>query len=328
MAKYTLELGDIIKNNVNIFDFEYPFYDPSKKTEFEQHFIDHFYFYEIGVETVGRFKHYLKVTLNEKLPYYNMLFRTALIDYEKTKNYNITETINRTNNNSNTSNGYQSSNGSSTDNNTQNNNINRVADNEHADNRNNILDSTSTKTETNDFTRDDTITENNDTTKSNVIDTNNKHVESNTPQGLLSMNDIVNNVFASKAIIDDNKNTTSDTQKDTINKTDKNTEKTEIGVVDKNQGTTTDTNNGTSKDTINETNNSNSSNENNFNNSATNSLTNNGSENENTTRTMSGSYGVITEADMLKKHIELQSTLTTIESKFFDECNDLFMQIF
>jgi hypothetical protein len=50
-----------------------------------------------------------------------------------------------------------------------------------------------------------------------------------------------------------------------------------------------------------------------------------GKTQETYTRTMSGSYGVITEADMLQKHIALQEKLTTIYNDFFEECYDLFV---
>ena len=92
MAKYSVELGDVAKSGLKIFNFEYDFYDVTKKPDFEKKFINHFRFREIGTETVGRFQHYLKCKCDETLPYYNMLFRTSLIDYEKTINYNLVET--------------------------------------------------------------------------------------------------------------------------------------------------------------------------------------------------------------------------------------------
>ena len=39
-----------------LFDFDYPFYDETKRAEFETKFINHFYLREIGSETMGSFK--------------------------------------------------------------------------------------------------------------------------------------------------------------------------------------------------------------------------------------------------------------------------------
>ena len=38
MAKYTVELNDIIKSGYKLFDFDYTFYDETKKPEFEDPF--------------------------------------------------------------------------------------------------------------------------------------------------------------------------------------------------------------------------------------------------------------------------------------------------
>lgn len=105
MAKYTTELRTIIDSGINIFDFDYPFFDETKRAEFEQGFIDHFYFNEIGAETVGRFLHYLKVKFREEIPYFNKMCETALIDYDVKNNYDATETLTRTTTGKNTTTG-------------------------------------------------------------------------------------------------------------------------------------------------------------------------------------------------------------------------------
>lgn len=79
MAKYTAELGEIIQS-VDIFDFDYPIYQDSHKAELEQRIIERYYFREIGFETVGRFKHYLKVKMQEIMPIYNEMFRVIDIN--------------------------------------------------------------------------------------------------------------------------------------------------------------------------------------------------------------------------------------------------------
>ncbi len=79
MAKYTLELRQIVESkNLKVFDFDYNFYDNDLKQNFEQKFIDHYYFNEIGFETIARFKQRLKARLNVIMPYYKQLYQTEL----------------------------------------------------------------------------------------------------------------------------------------------------------------------------------------------------------------------------------------------------------
>ena len=93
MGKYTLTLQEIISNNVNIFDFNYSFYSEEHKEQFEAKFINHFYFDEIGSETVARFKHNLRTMLNEIMPYYTHLYETTIYEYNPILNYDLQEEI-------------------------------------------------------------------------------------------------------------------------------------------------------------------------------------------------------------------------------------------
>lgn len=79
MSKYTLELRRIHQTH-KIFDFDYDFYtnDETIKYNFEDKFINEYYFNEIGFETVGRFKQRLKTKLNKIMPYYKQLYQTEL----------------------------------------------------------------------------------------------------------------------------------------------------------------------------------------------------------------------------------------------------------
>lgn len=79
MAKYTIELRAL--NNppfFKLFDFEYDFYEESKKEQFEQKFIDYFYMREIEHATTEEFKHELRTKLNLIAPYYKQLYETEL----------------------------------------------------------------------------------------------------------------------------------------------------------------------------------------------------------------------------------------------------------
>lgn len=78
MAKYTIELRELVENGYEIFDFDYPFYEPYQKNRFEETFINYYYFYEIGAETITRWKHMLKTQLNLLYTKYEQLYYTIL----------------------------------------------------------------------------------------------------------------------------------------------------------------------------------------------------------------------------------------------------------
>lgn len=99
ISKYTIDIYSMIKDkNFKLFNFDYDFYttDVEIKKKFEQKFIDRYLFNEIGFETVTRFKHYLKTTLNEISPYYKQLYESEMrakdIDFLLNKDYTETFT--------------------------------------------------------------------------------------------------------------------------------------------------------------------------------------------------------------------------------------------
>ena len=67
-----------IRHIQNLFNFDYNFYDEEHKQEFENKFIEHFYFDYIGFETIERFRQRLRELLNRKYPYYKQLYETEL----------------------------------------------------------------------------------------------------------------------------------------------------------------------------------------------------------------------------------------------------------
>lgn len=79
MSKYTLELRHIYNSkNYNLFDFQYNLYDNDLKIYFQEKFFQHFFFHEIGFETVGKFKQRLQAKLNDIYPYYKQLYETQI----------------------------------------------------------------------------------------------------------------------------------------------------------------------------------------------------------------------------------------------------------
>ena len=95
MANYTIEISELIQNNVNIFDFNYPIFQESYRKTFEENFKNYFMFREIGVETVARFKHNLKTQLNLLMPYYNKIYTSQNLEQRILDNYDVTETFER-----------------------------------------------------------------------------------------------------------------------------------------------------------------------------------------------------------------------------------------
>lgn len=95
MANYTIELRKILSSRDIFKAINYNLYENSYKPIFEEKFIKHFYFREIGVETIERFLINLETTLNEIMPYYKHLYQTTTYKYDPILNYDVTETITR-----------------------------------------------------------------------------------------------------------------------------------------------------------------------------------------------------------------------------------------
>ena len=55
----------------------YPIFDEEYRTQLKNKIIDHFYFREIGMETVANFAWFLRRKMNEIMPYYNQLYESV-----------------------------------------------------------------------------------------------------------------------------------------------------------------------------------------------------------------------------------------------------------
>lgn len=77
------KIADIIANSRNkVFDFDYPIFDESYRSVLETKILKHFYLREICAETVGVWKHFLNMRMNEIMPYYNKLYNSELIEFD------------------------------------------------------------------------------------------------------------------------------------------------------------------------------------------------------------------------------------------------------
>ena len=129
MAKYTFELRELfepIKFNPPIYsrsqvedffkDYELSDYLTQEqidvinnagvwnKDKLARKIVDHYYMRESGLETIGLFKHYAKVLMQELMEEYLPLIYSASIQYDPLINVDYTETFDRTANNTGTSN--------------------------------------------------------------------------------------------------------------------------------------------------------------------------------------------------------------------------------
>ena len=120
MSKYTFELRELfepIKFNPPIYtrsqvedffkDYELTDYLTQEqidvinsagiwnKDKLARKIVDHYYMRESGLETIGLFKHYAKVTMQELMEEYLPLIYSASIQYDPLVNVDYTETFNR-----------------------------------------------------------------------------------------------------------------------------------------------------------------------------------------------------------------------------------------
>ena len=137
MAKYTFELRELfepIKFNPPIYtrsqvedffkDYELSDYLTQEqidtinnagiwnKDKLARKIVDHYYMRESGLETIGLFKHYAKVVMQELMEEYLPLIYSASIYYDPLVNVDYTETFNRTADNTGESNSTSSNNSS------------------------------------------------------------------------------------------------------------------------------------------------------------------------------------------------------------------------
>ncbi len=73
---------------------EYPIFDEEYRSVLNTKILRHYYTREICAETVGLWKLWLNNKMNEIMPYYNELYRSALLEFNPLNDVNITTTRN------------------------------------------------------------------------------------------------------------------------------------------------------------------------------------------------------------------------------------------
>lgn len=111
MSKYTTEVRFICETNAglvdsegfnsintildncidNVFNFEFPIFDENYRGVLERKILKHYYTREIATETVGLWKHFLDMRLNEIMPYYNKLYESELLEFNPFYDVDLTK---------------------------------------------------------------------------------------------------------------------------------------------------------------------------------------------------------------------------------------------
>lgn len=85
------DVGTVIQNAIpRIFSFNWPIFDENYRNVLETKILKHYYTREIGLETYGLWKLKLDTKLNEIMPYYNQLYKSALLEFNPFYDVDIT----------------------------------------------------------------------------------------------------------------------------------------------------------------------------------------------------------------------------------------------
>ena len=85
------DVGTVIQNAIpKIFSFNWPIFDENYRNVLETKILKHYYTREIGLETYGLWKLKLDTKLNEIMPYYNQLYKSALLEFNPFYDVDIT----------------------------------------------------------------------------------------------------------------------------------------------------------------------------------------------------------------------------------------------
>lgn len=330
MSKYTTEVRFICEQNAGlsesegsnsintiiansrakIFDFDFPIFDENYRATLETKILKHFYTREIGFETVGLWKHFLDMRLNEIMPYYNQLYKSETLEFNPFYDFDYSTTSNRKLDHDETS----------TNHNTRTDNLNEATTGNSL--RTDNLDESTTGSQTRtdnlneDVTSQNTRTDNlahHETTNTND---ENRNAYSDTPQGGLSNVDNYNYLTDYRYVTDVNSETVNGTNTGTV----------------KNNGTANTKNTGTQKiDTTGDKKNTgtqNVSTRGNRANTGTQDNDGNGTRNIDTTddyiEHVIGKRNGMTYSKMLQEYRE---TFLNIDMMIINELNDLFLNL-
>lgn len=92
------KIDDVISSSWNkIFTTKCAFFNESYRKVLCSKILKHYYLREIGCETVGMWKYWMNTKLEEIMPYYNQLYKSAELEFSPFDDVNYTKTGNRSN---------------------------------------------------------------------------------------------------------------------------------------------------------------------------------------------------------------------------------------
>lgn len=111
MSNYTTQLRYIIESGIDIGLHDYPIFDENYRDTLNQKLINHYYLDEIGSETLQLFIFRLNRNMNEIMPYYNQLYKSAQLKFDPLNGVNMVEITQGTENSNAKANSTGTSNG-------------------------------------------------------------------------------------------------------------------------------------------------------------------------------------------------------------------------
>lgn len=88
-AAFTKRLHNVLQDTDDIGLNEYPIFDESYRAVLNNKIIDHYRYYEIGAETVEMFAHFMRMRMNEIMPYFNKLYVSEQLEFDPLSNYDL-----------------------------------------------------------------------------------------------------------------------------------------------------------------------------------------------------------------------------------------------
>ena len=164
------EIDDAIKQALpQIFNFDFPIFNENYRENLELKIIRHYYMREIAFETVALWKLYLSQTLNEIMPYYNVLYEQEIDKIFPNTDFESTKTIESSENGSNNGNNTTESKNTEKFSDTPQGSLDRIESGRYLTNAT-ITDNSSTQQSNSNHDIETNTTEKNSGRNSNILD--------------------------------------------------------------------------------------------------------------------------------------------------------------
>lgn len=213
MSKYTTELRYLIESKYPLGLDSYPIFEESYRQTLNDKILQYYMFREIGFETPALFANRLNQKMNLIMPYYNQLYKSAVLEFDPLSTIKLTtennqkkgETVNKDSSQTGTNHFTFNSTDTDTEDTTQDTTNQSTEDTTQENTQINTAttETTASSTQTlDDKTKGSKSTkETGNNTETSTDAKNRKDVGSDTPQGLLSIGGIGTEIYASTAAI-------------------------------------------------------------------------------------------------------------------------------